>query len=165
MKTIVVYKSSTGFTRTYAEWIAEKLGCEAIELKKCSQSDIEESDQVIFGGWIMGGMIMGLDKILKKNPSKLVVFAVGSSPVELIDMAAMKEQNHLSNQKLFYFPGGFRFEKLNFAVKIMLKSLRKSAAKKTDKTPQDEYMAKVLGTSFDVSDKKYIDSLLEECEG
>ena len=28
MKKIVVYKTSTGFTKRYAEWIAQALGCE-----------------------------------------------------------------------------------------------------------------------------------------
>ena len=33
---LVVYKSVTGFTKQYAEWIAEKLNCSAVELKKVS---------------------------------------------------------------------------------------------------------------------------------
>lgn len=34
---LVVYKSVTGFTKQYAEWIAEKLNCSAVELKKFPQ--------------------------------------------------------------------------------------------------------------------------------
>ena len=31
MSTIVVYKSKYGSTKAYAQWIAEELGCEAVE--------------------------------------------------------------------------------------------------------------------------------------
>lgn len=33
MKRLVVYQSATGFTEKYATWIAEKLSCEAKELR------------------------------------------------------------------------------------------------------------------------------------
>ena len=42
MNSIVTYKSKTGFTKKYAEWIAEDLGCKAVklsELKDASEYD------------------------------------------------------------------------------------------------------------------------------
>ena len=68
MKTLVIYQSSTGFTQKYANWIAEELSSDAKELKKVSVNDVQNADRIIYGGWIMGGMIMGLDKIRKMNP-------------------------------------------------------------------------------------------------
>ena len=57
--------------------------------------------------------------------------------------------------------GGFQFDKLGFFQKKMLNIVKKSVAKKENKTEQDIYMEKVLGTSFDNSDKKFIEPLIK----
>jgi menaquinone-dependent protoporphyrinogen IX oxidase len=160
MKKLVVYESGTGFTKQYAEWIAQELSCSAVSLKQTTAEEVKQNDLVIFGGWIMGGMVCGLDKVLAMAPAHLIAFGVGSTPAEITDAAAMKQQNHLENVPFFYFVGGFRFEKLNFVFKIMLKTLKKSVVKKADKTPQEKFMADILGTSFDATDKKYMEPLL-----
>ena len=162
MNKLVIYTSSTGFTKQYANWIAKELKAEVKELKKVKANEIEQYECIIYGGWIMGNMIMGLDKIKKMNPKNLVVFAVGASPDSHAIREAIKVQNHLENIPFYYFEGGFRFEKLNFMVRMMLKTLKKSTAKKENKTEQELYMEKVLGTSFDHADKKYIAPLITE---
>lgn len=162
---IVVYQSSTGFTKQYAQWIAQAISCEAVKLGKVSAKTIKEHECVIFGGWIMGGMISGLQKLRKLQPQNMIVFAVGSTPRDMVDTEAMKEQNQLGTTPFYYLVGGFRFEKLNFAVKGMLRMLKKSAAKKENKTKQEAYMAEVLGTSFDSSDIKYIEPIVKDIKG
>ena len=77
MKRIVVYQSGTGFTAKYADWIARDLGCEAKEFKKVSPSELADFDMVIYGGWILGGMVVGFDKIKALNLKNVVVFGVG----------------------------------------------------------------------------------------
>ena len=71
MKRIVVYKSSTGFTAKYANWIAEELGCEAIELNKIKKCDLVKYDEIIYGGWLMANMVCGYNKI---NEMKFAFF-------------------------------------------------------------------------------------------
>ena len=163
MKTIVVYNSQTGFTKQYAQWIAEELQCSAVSLKEVSERQIREAELVIYGGWVFGGTISGLEDMLKKNPAKLVVFAVGAMDSKLVDLSAMKEKNYLENVSFFYMNGGFRFDKLKFPVRMMLKMLRKSIAKKEDKTEQDKFMEKALGKSFDAADKNQIGELVQLC--
>lgn len=161
MERIVVYTSSTGFTKQYAEWIAEDLQCEAAELKNVTEEKISQYDMVIFGGWIMGNAINGLQKLTEMNPKELAVFAVGATPDEIAPKDVIIESNHLEEVPFFYMVGGFRFKELNFAIRAMLKGLRKSAAKKANKTEQEAFMAEALGTTFDNSDKKYIQPLVE----
>lgn len=161
MKKLVVYQSSTGFTKQYAQWIAEDLQCEAKDVKNVNQSEIAKVDVVIFGGWIMGGMISGLDKVRNMKPNKLVAFAVGSGPEELTDLENIKQVNHLDNEPIFYMTGGFRFKQLNFMKKLILKMIKKSVVKKENKTPQDQFMAEALGTSFDHSDRAFINPLVD----
>lgn len=161
MKTAVVYNSGTGFTKQYAEWIAQELDCEAVSIKDFRPDTANSYDVIVYGGWIMGNMINGLDKIRAMNPEKLVIFATGSSEAgEEINKAVIKT-NHLQNDIFFYMPAGFKFEKLNFFVRMMLKSLKKRAAKAENPTPQEKYMAQKLGTSFDISDRSYINPLVE----
>ena len=79
MKRIVVYQSSTGFTAKYASWIAEELGCEIKEYKMVKVDELISYDMVIYGGWIMGNMVYGYDKIKALNLKNVVVFGVGMS--------------------------------------------------------------------------------------
>ena len=162
MKTLVLYTSSTGFTQKYARWIGEALKAEVKEAKKIKQTDIEGYDCVIYGGWIMGNMIMGLDKIMKMNPKKLYVFAVGSSKEDENLIKTIKEQNKLGDTPTYYFEGGFKFDELGFFKRLMLNTIKKSVAKKENKTPQDLYMQEVLGTSFDHTNQEYITKLVDD---
>ena len=144
MKTLVIYQSSTGFTQKYANWIAEELSSEAKELKKVTLNDLQNADRIIFGGWIMGGMIMGLDKIRKMNPKNLVVFAVGASADREENRKNLITQNNLSDIPLYYFEGGLAFERMKFLPRTVLKMMGKSIAKKENKTPQDIEMEKIF---------------------
>ena len=161
MSSIVIYQSSTGFTERYAKWIAEELKCRAVSIKEMTESDLTGSDTVIFGGWIMGNGIMGYDKIKDKGIRRLVVFAVGSSEDSEETRRVIIAVNQLGDTPFFYLPGGMRFDKLNFFVRLMLKQMKKSIAKKTEKSEQDRYMERVLCTNFDISDRMYIKELVE----
>ncbi|NLL80070.1 MAG: hypothetical protein GX234_09865 [Clostridiales bacterium] len=160
MKRLVVYQSATGFTAKYAAWIAEELSCEAKELKHISAEAVAEYDNVIFGGWIMGGMISGLDKLRKMNPKQLVVFAVGAGSDNGNVRSNLKTQNHLEETPFFYLEGGLSFERMSFFPKMMLKMMGKSIAKKENKTEQEEEMVKLFAGSFDHSERKNIEPLV-----
>lgn len=160
MKRLVVYQSSTGFTAKYAAWIAGELSCEAKELKHMKAQEIAAYDSIIFGGWIMGGMIMGLDKIQKMDPKQLVVFAVGASSDSEELRNNLKTQNHLEQTPLFYMEGGIAFEKMSFFPKMMLKTMGKSVAKKEVKTEEDEEMLRKFSASSDNSDIANIQPLV-----
>ena len=160
MKRLVVYQSSTGFTAKYAAWIAGELSCEAKELKHMKAQEIAAYDSIIFGGWIMGGMIMGLDKIQKMDPKQLVVFAVGASSDSEELRNNLKTQNHLEQTPLFYMEGGIAFEKMSFFPKMMLKTMGKSVAKKEVKTEEDEEMLRKFSASGDNSDIANIQPLV-----
>ena len=159
MKEIVVYQSSTGFTKQYAKWIAEELHTEAVEWKKAGKIDLSQYDRVVFGGWVMGNTIVGLDKARQFGIKNLVVFATGLSRDSEENRNAIVSVNKLEHTPFFYMPGGMRFDKLNFFIRFMLKRIKKSIAKKEQKTDQELYMEQVLGTNVDISDQKYIGEL------
>jgi len=83
-KAIVLYRSKTGFSKRYAEWIAEDLACECHSIKGVKLDDLKDFGLVIYGAGIYAGMIAGLGKIknwMEKSPEKTwVVFATGATP-------------------------------------------------------------------------------------
>lgn len=158
-KMIVVYTSETGFTKTYAEWIAEELNIECVEL---ADYQLNKEDTVIYGGWIYGGNIVDLYKVIDKV-KELIVFAVGSLPHNEEVVEDIVYKNGLEDIPFFYMESGIRFEKLNSLKQMALEYERTEAEIKDDseKTAVDEYVSDLVGESFDNSDKKYIYALVK----
>lgn len=161
MRTIVVFESKTGFTALYAQWIADELHCECKPTKHVSAKLLSGYDCVIFGGWIMGNTIRGLEKMPVMNCVPKAVFAVGATPPFQSVMEMLRLSNRFAPEKLYYMEGGFRTEKLGLGTKIMLRALRRSCANKPQRNEQEQFMADNLGTSFDHSDREQIKPLTE----
>lgn len=163
MRQIVIYQSSTGFTKQYAKWIAERLQCEAKDIKQIKKNEISEYDRIVYGGWIMAGMVSGLDKIKVAKPKSLVVYGVGmkSEDDELIQKII--EQNQLINTPFFYYQGGVKMNELGFIKRQMLKMVKVSIENKQDKTAEDIKMLKLFNESGDYSNIEAIKSLVEYC--
>ncbi len=169
MKTIVIYNSQTGFTKRYAKWIAEAAVADCIELSAAKQKDLTAYDAIIFGGWACAGSISKISwfksNIDKWANKKLIAFCVGSSPIENpeIDPALKQNFNELELQKVsvFYCPGGFNYEKMSAPSKLAMKMFIKALKAKKNKTETEQEMIKMISTSYDISDKKYIEPILE----
>lgn len=170
MRAIVVYNSKTGFTRKYAEWIAQELGCKAMSVKQANYSDC---DVVLYGGWIMANKIAGLDKI-KSNQTirakKLIVYATGLTGMsDTEEIEKIKNANLTASEQkeipFYYFEGGINYEKMGFLSKSMLKMLYQSLAKKQDRTENETNMMKSLESSVDHSDRANIKQLIDYVKG
>ena len=81
---LVCYKSVTGFTKQYAEMIAEEMDCAIMDFKNVTVETVSQYDTIVFGGRCYAGAIDGLKKakelIAKSNIKKFVIFAVGATP-------------------------------------------------------------------------------------
>ena len=159
MERIVVYKSSTGFTAKYAKWIAEVLGCEAVELKKIKKGELQHYDEVIYGGWIMANMVNGYNKISQLNLKKVIVFGVGMSVPSEEVIGKIVEQNKLTKESFFYFEGGYNPKKVGFLKKMMMNMIRKSIEKKEEKTADDMHMLETF-KGADNTKKEFIKPLI-----
>ena len=114
MKTVVIYKSKSGYTKKYAEWIAEELNCDIKENKNLKLSDIQAYDTIIYGGGLYATMINGID-LIKKNFEQLkdkniIVYATGSNPGRAEEMNKVWETTFTEEQRnvihKFYLRGG-----------------------------------------------------------
>ena len=166
MKTIVSYNSQTGFTKQYAQWIAQELQCDSISLQRINEIALSEFDTIIFGSWCHAGRIKKLNWVfdeLKKDANKnYVVFAVGASPMNAPDVEKTMEQNIPKNSivKGFYFQGGLNYEKMNLSSRAMMKLFSSMLKKKKDATESEKKMAEMVSRSYDISDKRFIVPLL-----
>ncbi len=177
MKTLIVYTSQTGFTRKYSRGVYEglnkKLNSELSELltikeaKRKKTSYFERFDAIIYGGWSMAGKVVKSKWFLKKAPKwnskKLVMFCVGASPTDnpdlegyLNNVLSVEEKKYI---KLFYCPGGLNYNKMKFRHKILMKMF--TAMLKKDKDASKREMGEIISHSYDISDKKYIEPIIE----
>lgn len=81
---LVVYYSRYGATKQYANWIAEELGADILEYKKCKLKDLMNYSTIVYGGGIYSGGIYGVDLITKNcekhlRDKKIICFGVGIS--------------------------------------------------------------------------------------
>lgn len=162
MKRIIAYESSTGFTAQYAAWIAEELQCESVALKNAKSLYLSDYDQVIFGGWMCAGKVMGYDKFVKLNAKNVVLFAVGMAPSVPEVTNKIIADNGFDAERFFYFEGGYRPEKVNFIMRTMMKMLKKSIEKKPEKTEEDLYIIKTFNGA-DNAKKEAVKPLVEFC--
>ena len=169
MKTIVIYNSQTGFTKRYAEWIAEATGADCLELAVAKKKDMSTYEAIIFGGWACAGSISKLSwfksNIDKWTDKKLIAFCVGASPIENPEIEPALKQNfsesELKKVNIFYCPGGFNYEKMSAPSKLAMKMFIKALKAKKDKTETEQEMVKMISSSYDISDKKYIEPILD----
>lgn len=167
MKTIVVYKSKTGYTKKYAQWIAEELNCDIKE--NAALKDIIDYDVVIFGGGMYAGGMNGV-KLITKNidrfkDKKLVLFAVGANPGKDKDMIPFwnriltaKQQKNIGH---FYLRGGFDFSKLGAGDKILMTMMKKHLQKLENPTEDDLGMLAAYDTPVDFTDRNNIRELTD----
>lgn len=144
MKGVVVYKSKTGYTKTYAEWIAEELQFDLLENARLDSKELLKYDTLIYGGGMYAGGIAGLD-LIKKNyellkDKNIVVWATGSNPgrKEEIDEVWKRQftPEQLQKIKTYYLRGGFDYTKLSKGNKIVMSMLKVKL--KNDKNPSED---------------------------
>ena len=169
MRTIVIYNSQTGFTKRYAQWIAEETGADCLELSSAKKKNLSAYEAIIFGSWACAGGISKLGwfkgNIDKWADKKLIAFCVGGSPADSPEVGPALKQNfkepEFKKVNVFYCPGGFNYEKMSAPSRLMMKMFIKTLKSKKDKTEAEQEMIKMISASYDISDRKYIEPILE----
>lgn len=169
MKTIIIYNSQTGFTKRYAQWIAEAAGADCLELSAAKKENLSGYEAIIFGGWACAGSISKIgwfkSNIDKWAGKKLIAFCVGGSPLENPEIEPALKQNFTESElkkiHIFYCPGGFNYEKMSAPSKLMMKMFIKMLKAKKSKSEAEQEMIKMISSSYDISDRKYIEPILQ----
>lgn len=172
-KTIVIYKSKTGFTKKYAEMIASELCCPIIDYKTVTPETMSGYDTVIFGCRAHAGRMDGYTKIkemFQNSSSKhFLVFVTGATPNAAEDIIQEFWKQNLSAEELktiphFYMQSGLCYEKMSLSDKAMMKMFSAMLKKKQDKNDYEKNFEHAIAGSYDISSKEYIMPLLSFLE-
>lgn len=168
MKSVVIYKSQTGFTKKYAEWIAEELGADIFHVSEVNVDKLKNYETVIYGGGLYAGGISGIKFITESSNSlkgkKVIVFATGASVGRTEEIDEVRNKNFTAEQqkyiKFFYLRGGFNYKKLSTLNKIIMTLLKLKLKTKKDLTPDERGMLASYDHPVDFVNKKNIQELV-----
>ena len=168
MKTVVIFKSKTGFAKKYAEWIAEELTADLLEASKVTTDKLTAFDTIIYGGGLYAVGINGV-KLITQNLDKLkakkvVVFATGASPSRKEAVNEVRNKNFTPDQqrqiRFFYLRGGFDYSKLKPFDKVLMTLMKWKLSKKKKLTPDDRGMLNSYDKPVDFTRKKNIAEII-----
>ncbi|HSV50180.1 MAG TPA: flavodoxin domain-containing protein [Candidatus Acidoferrales bacterium] len=167
-RTIVVYRSTSGFTKKYAEWIAQECQAELCDARKISPEKFSEYQVVIFGGSLHAVGISGL-KLIRNNMAllkdkRVIVFAVGASPPRDNVHKEVREHNlgsEMADVEFFYLRGGFDYSKLDFGNKVLMTLFKVRLMFKKKRTPDEIGMLAAYSKPMDCTKKENIKSLVQ----
>ena len=132
---LIIYKSKTGFTKKYVDWILEDVKCSVTTLDKAKKSDIDKYD----------------------------IFATGAAPNAEEIVNPIIDVNIGSNNadvEFFYMEAGICYENMGFFARGLMRAFSKMLKAKKDKTDIEKGMSEALMTSFDNSKKENIEPLI-----
>ncbi len=168
MKTVVLYKSKSGFVEKYASWIGEALNGDVFELDMFNMNNLMAYDTIIYGGGLYAVGINGLNKIIGEfddvKYKDIILFASGASPFrpeildEIIDKNLSEEQK--TYIKTFYLRGGFEYDKLGFMDKRLMDLLKLKLKRKRNLTPDDRGMLAAYDKPVDFTRRENIEELV-----
>ena len=176
MKTLIIYTSQTGFTKRYAQWLADRTGGDLLDLKDAqnkSSDYFENYDAICYGGWAMAGNVVKVKWFFEKagnwKDKRLAMFCVGGSPNDNPDVDVFL-QNVLTDEqkkyiKAFYCQGGFNYEKMKAPSRLAMKMFVSTLKNKKDATEKEKGMAEKMASSYDISDIKFIEPIVAYLEG
>lgn len=147
MAKYIVYTSNTGYTRRYAELLAERLSIPAVEVKEAKGS-LPKKAEVIYMGWIRAGGLVGYGKVKRRYNIRAIVGvclgASGSQVDGLVRRCRPKE-----GVPVFTVQGGMDRDKLTGINKSMIEMLIKMLRAKKDKTDDERRMLEMIENGGD----------------
>lgn len=168
MEAVVIYESKTGFTKRYAEWIAEELKCDIFDYESVSLPSITKYSLIIYGTRIHAGKVDGLKKIkaLFANNTNIIVFATGGTPSAAENTINTIWKTSFSEDELikiphFYMQGGLNYGKMGVVDRLIMKTLAKILSRKKGKNSDEIGCEQAIGSSYDISSREYILPLVQ----
>lgn len=167
-RTLILYRSKTGFTKKYAQIIAERVNGTLMNFEMATPKLLSSFETIAFGSRMHAGHIDSLENFRKmfqeSGASRLILFVTGAMPDT--DRQALDEmwrqnltQEEYNSVPHFYLPGGLCYEKMNFADRLMMRMFVFMLKWKKGKTSEEIRMAEMIGKSYDISSEEYADEI------
>lgn len=175
MKAIVVYKTKYGSTKTYAGWIAEEIGCEAVDVKNVNIDKLVGYDAIVYGGGLYAEIINGVSIITKNldklSDKKIAVYTTGITPLDCrayYDDYVIKKnfkEGIPDNIKVFNFLGKMKMDELSLVHRTALKSLKKIMQNKKNPSEMEKLLVELCDADGDFSNREDIAELISYIKG
>lgn len=167
-KTLVQYRSVYGYTKDYAEMIAEELGCGLREASRMSAGDLAPYDTLIFGGGLYASAINGVNIIRDHfdllQGKHIVVWATGINAGSPEVMERVWRRNFpekiRKNIRTFYLRGGFDYGNLSPLHKIMMTGLKWKIKASKNQSEEDAGLLKAYQRPENHCDRRNIAGLV-----
>lgn len=163
MKVCIIYHSKTGFSRRYAQWLAEELGCQPTPYRERGRINLPEYGIIVLLGGLYAGKMSGLPWLKKQLPQlagkRVAAVAVGCAPVEEnpgLPESMEKLFGDTPQIRGFYCQGGLDYEHMGTVDRAMMAMLRSFLKRKGD---QPE-MLEGISHSFDGTNRSYLEPVL-----
>lgn len=170
MNAIVVYKTKYGSTGQYAKWIAEELGCKALDAKDVTIEELAAYDTIVYGGGLYAEVINGVSLISKNieklKDKKIAVYTTGITPIdckEYYDKLVVEKnfkQGVPDCVKIFNFTGKMVIDELSVVHKTAIKTLKKIMTAKKEPSPMEKLLIELCDADGDFSDRSQIGELI-----
>ena len=166
-KTIIIYRSKTGFSQRYAQWMAEELGCRAVPFQDRGAVRLGEYDTIILAGGLYAGQMAGLKWLAKQLPDltgkRIAALAVGCAPMDTPDLGESMNKlfGPLPQIRGFYCQGGLDYEHMGAVDRTLMVGLRSMLRKDPEKAEMLDYISK----SFDVLKRESLEPVLAWVRG
>lgn len=167
MKTIIIYHSKTGFTKRYAEWLAQDIGGVCLPYGKRKGADLAAYDAIVFGGRLQAGAVHGakwfFGQAAKLPGKRLALFFTGAMPPDPQAIERAVAQNVPPQERgripAFYLWGGLCYEKMGLADRAMMAAFRRMLAAKKAPGPEEREAAKMVANSYDMAKRENLREL------
>ncbi len=174
-KTVVIYRSKYGYTKQYAEWLAEELEADIHDGANTKPADLSGYDVIIYGGGLYAGGVSGVSLLTKSFPAirdkSLYLFTVGAADVadeqnirgirtELNKVLTPEMQEKIT---IFHLRGGIDYPRMSFVHRAMMSMLVRMLKKKPENeiSNENKMMIETYGQVVDFSDKASIAPLVQ----
>ena len=166
MRTLILHTSKTGNTKKYAEDIAQAVNGDVFPLKKYKWKDVGDYDSIVFGGWVMGGKIQGIDDFLSHydeiSDKNILVFSSGMGFVTSESRDRLISGNVLDIYHIRYYQlrGSFDYSKLHFPYNFMINTSLRALRKDPDSAQDLSMVENLKETPLEFYDQQGIDRII-----
>ncbi|HOB23089.1 MAG: flavodoxin domain-containing protein [Firmicutes bacterium] len=155
---VIVYESKTGFTKKYAEMLAEKTGLKTLPTSEISK--VNQDAEIIFLGWLKAGKIQGLNKVRKYN--LIAVCGSGTARRAEPSTEAVIARNKLEGIPFFYLRGGcLPLKEIKGMDKVLLSMFLWILKSRRDKDEETEEAIEIIENGFDGVKEENLEPVLQ----
>ncbi len=119
MISAIIYSSTTGSCKKYAEEMSRMLHIPAVDAKK---NALPKGMEVIYVGWLLGGKVVGLAKVRKDYVVKAVVQVGMGGPNPKSEAVCREKNGLLGGVEVFTLQGRFDMDGLPLPLRLVMKA-------------------------------------------